>query len=258
MPISDIHLDSDLVTDTLRHPLPTPSLHPRNIRFWQTPHPTSVTTRPAPTFTALTSQLAPRRCQLVAVRQLVAVDNQRVFDFGIQGYQPHWLNGRHAVTLAHGPRLQSLVGRRLVSSWLVWDRDTDEWFADCPVLLAFDGEQVEINHQKFDDLSITWNTIDPDGQITWPGGDDNEPDVHAFHLSWRNDADAALATLNGQKLHTVELLEWASDTSDFANGMVAVSFVFEHDRVTITNALDENRLDYGPPHPDYHRHPLHT
>jgi hypothetical protein len=38
--------------------------------------------------------------------------------------------------------------------------------------------------------------------------------------------------------------------------MVAVSFGFAHDRVTITNGLDENALEFGPPRPDYDSHSL--
>ncbi|MDQ7807286.1 hypothetical protein Q5425_26420 [Amycolatopsis sp. A133] len=81
--------------------------------------------------------------------------------FDIRGYQPRWLSGCQAITVAHGRRLRALVGRRLRHVWLLWDLDADEWFADGPVLLDFDGEQAEVNHYEFDDLSITWNTIDP-------------------------------------------------------------------------------------------------
>ena len=42
MPISDIHLDANLVTDTLGHPVSAPPLHSRNISLRQTTHPTSV------------------------------------------------------------------------------------------------------------------------------------------------------------------------------------------------------------------------
>ncbi len=45
------------------------------------------------------------------------------------------------------PPLAALVGRRLSAVWLVWDRDDDTWFADAPVLLGFEGEQVELCHQ---------------------------------------------------------------------------------------------------------------
>jgi hypothetical protein len=39
--------------------------------------------------------------------------------------------------------------------------------------------------------------------------------------------------------------------------MVPVSFGFTHDRITITNALDENAIEFGPPDPNYRSHPLH-
>ncbi|MEI8406333.1 MULTISPECIES: hypothetical protein [unclassified Kribbella] len=174
--------------------------------------------------------------------------------FDIEGYQPRWLNGRRAVADAHGRRLGALVGRRLDRVWLVWDRGADEWFAFGPVLLDFGGEQVEVNHQKFSDLSITWNTVDPVGQATWSNGDD-DPEVYTFHLGWRHDARPELAVLEGRQLTAVELLEWTG--GDVADGMVAVSFVFADERMTISNALDENALELGAPHHSYRTHPLH-
>jgi hypothetical protein len=183
-------------------------------------------------------------------------DNPWVTYFGIRGHQSQWLNGHRAITAAHRQRLQALAGRRLRHSWLVWDRDADEWFADCPILLDFDSEQVEVNHQKLDDLSITWNTIDPVGLAVWSNGDDDDPEVHTFHLGWRHDAMAELAAFESQQLQAVELLEGAG--CDVANGMVAVSFVFAGGRMTISNALDENDLEFGAPHVDYRRVLLHN
>lgn len=148
---------------------------------------------------------------------------------------------------AHGQRLHALVGRRLDRIWLVWDLGADEWFADGPVLLDFGGEQVELNHQKFSDLSITWNTVDPVGRSTWS--------AYSFSLAWRHDARPELEGLKGRQLTAAELLECAG--GDIADGMVAVSFVFADKRLTISNALDENDLELGPPHPSYRRHPLH-
>ncbi|MEU1720519.1 hypothetical protein [Nonomuraea sp. NPDC005692] len=48
-----------------------------------------------------------------------------------------------------------LEGRRLTRALLVWDLDEDVWFSDGLVLLDFEGEQVEITHQKFDEISVT-------------------------------------------------------------------------------------------------------
>jgi len=169
--------------------------------------------------------------------------------FDIEGYEPHWLAGRQAITEAHAARLAALVGRRLTSAWLAWDLDDDTWFADAPVLLDFAGEQVELCHHKFDDLSVTWNTADPAGRPRWSWGGDP-----AYPLAWRADAHAGLAGLRGRELRSVELLEWAGD--DLASGMVAPRFVFADDAVTISNALDENGLEFGEPDPAYRRYPL--
>lgn len=177
--------------------------------------------------------------------------------YGIHDYQPHWLTGRATIESVHGQRLSDLVGRPLSKSWLVWDQEDDEWFADCPVLLDFDGEQVEITHQKFDELSISWNSIDPHRQRSWSDPEDPDPETHAFHLSWRSDAIPALTALEGQPLLAVDLLEWASQRADFAAGMTAVSFTFADDRVTISNGLDENALEFGTPPADYRQYPLH-
>jgi hypothetical protein len=174
-----------------------------------------------------------------------------VAHFGIQGYEPQWLNGVAAIAATHGVRLQALAGSRLRHAWLLWDLDADEWFTNGPVLLDFGHEQVEINHLKFDDLSVTWNSVDPVGQSAWTNGDSEE---YWFRLAWRHDARAELAALQGQQLQAVELLEYAG--RDVANGMVAVSFVFPDGRVTVSNGMDENSLEFGGPDPSYRAHRL--
>ncbi|MFI5589067.1 hypothetical protein ACIA5G_28700 [Amycolatopsis sp. NPDC051758] len=169
--------------------------------------------------------------------------------FGIEGYEPRWLAGCDALA-AHGGRLAALAGRRLDRAWLLWDLDDNTWFADGPVLFDFEGEQVEVCHRKFDDLSITWNTVDPVGRPAWSDGQDPP-----FHLAWRSDARAELAELQGQELRSVELLEWAGP--DLASGMVAPKFTFAGEgAVTVSNALDENGLEFGPPDPAYRVHAL--
>jgi hypothetical protein len=170
-----------------------------------------------------------------------------VFDFGIPGYQPHWLHGRDAITATHGRRLAALAGLTLHHVWLVWDLGADEWFADCPVLLDFGDEQVAINHQKTDDLSVTFNAIDPTQPLTWPT-------VDGFQLAWRPEPLAQLTTLPGQQLRHIDLLEWAGGT--IADGSIALSLSFTAEHLTIYNAFDENGLAFGPPTPDWRQHRL--
>ncbi|MEV0974871.1 hypothetical protein [Microtetraspora glauca] len=169
-----------------------------------------------------------------------------MFDFGVAGYRPMWLRGCSAVAAAHGRRLAMLKGRRLTGALLVWDLDEDAWFSDGLVLLDFEGEQVEIVHQRFDEISITWNTVDPAQPLDWAG--------EGFRLAWREGVPGELAALEGQRLQAVELLEWAGE--DMAQGAVAVGFIFPEDRVAIYNALDENGIEVGPPDRRYVRHTL--
>jgi hypothetical protein len=158
-----------------------------------------------------------------------------MFDFGIAGYEPLWLNGSGEIRRRHGRRLRALTGRTLRSVWMVWDRQRDEWFGDCPVLFDFDGEQVEITYWKLDELSLTWNTIDPSRPVRWPD----------FDLEWRREPVPRLRRLPGLPLTAVELLEWTG--RDAARGNVDVSFVFGASRVTVFNALDENGLSFAAP-----------
>ncbi|WP_018253267.1 hypothetical protein [Salinispora mooreana] len=173
--------------------------------------------------------------------------NDEVFDFGIVGYRPRWLRGIEAVARPHDPRLAGLVGRTLRHVWLVWDLGADEWFADCPVLLDFGDEQVEINHTRTDDLSITFNSIDPHQPLTWPTSD-------GFQLAWRPEPIAQLEELRGQELRHASLLEWAGGT--MADGSVALGFDFLAGHLTIYNALDENGFLFGEPGRNWREHVL--
>lgn len=173
--------------------------------------------------------------------------SDHVFDFGITGYRPGWLQGLNPIATTHGRRLAGLTGRTLHHVWLVWDLRADEWFSDCPVLLDFGDEYVEINHQKFDDLSITFNSIDPRETVTWPTSDD-------FQLAWQADPIEQLEELRGQTLHQVELLEYVGGT--MADGSIALGFAFPAGHLTIYNALDENGLLFGPPSQDWREHIL--
>lgn len=168
-----------------------------------------------------------------------------MFDFGIAGYRPHWLQGLEAVTTAHSHRLAGLAGRTLHHVWLVWDLGSDEWFVDCPVLLDFGGERVEINHQKTDDLSITFNTIDPRQPVIWPTSDD-------FQLAWRPEPIEQLEEVRGQELRHARFLEYAGGT--MADGSIALGFTFPAGHLTIYNALDENDFLFGLPSQDWREH----
>jgi len=168
--------------------------------------------------------------------------------FDIDGYEPVWLSGLSEIRRAHGDRLRTLVGKRLQRVHLTWFVEYDEWLEDAPVIVDFGDERLEIRHFKFDDLSLTWNTIDPYGKAEWNWGDPAEPSP----LRWRHDTRPELSALEGQVLQDVELLEWTG--RDMARGVVDLGFVFPHGRFTVINAMDENGLEFTEPGTSYRRH----
>ncbi len=169
--------------------------------------------------------------------------------YDIEGYEPVWCSGLGTIREEHGDRLRGLAGRRLRRVHLTWHVEDGTWFEGAPVVVDFGEERLEITHFKFDELSLTWNTIDPVGNAEWFYGDDG-----SCPLVWRHDTSPELSALEGEELQEVELLECA--TRDMAEGMVALGFVFSGGRFTVFNALDENGLEFGEPGADYRRHPL--
>ncbi|WP_236653221.1 hypothetical protein [Streptacidiphilus melanogenes] len=167
---------------------------------------------------------------------------------GISGFEPSFLVGVAAARQAHGPRLAALAGRRLTGFAVVRFAEDEDWFAECPVVLDFDGVQVEVCHAQFDQLAIGWDAIDTAADIAgWEG----------FELTpqWSH-SDDRLEPFVGQELHEVALLEWRPTGHDLAAGTVAVEFGFPGGRLRIVNGLDENRIELGPAHPGFVRHEL--
>ncbi|MGW4652645.1 hypothetical protein [Kitasatospora sp. NPDC004289] len=167
---------------------------------------------------------------------------------GISGFEPSFLIGLDAVRQAHGSRLAALAGRRLTGFALVRFAEDGDWFADCPVVLDFDGRQVEVCHSQLDLLSIGWDTLDTAATITgWEW----------FELTpqWSH-SDERLEPFVGQELREVALLEWQPAGRDLAAGTVAVEFAFAGGCLRIINGLDENSIEVGAAYPDYVRHSL--
>jgi hypothetical protein len=102
----------------------------------------------------------------------------------VSGWKPDFLSADEQFD-RQTTRLRSIIGLRLTETWLVWNLEHDEWFADLPVVLRLnDGPQLEVCWEKMDDLSVTWDTIDvtvtPKAWVEWP-------------LEWRREAHPALA-----------------------------------------------------------------
>jgi hypothetical protein len=144
-------------------------------------------------------------------------------------------------------RLRSLVGDQVAEAWVVWNLEHDDWFADLPVVLQMKrGPQLEVCWEKFDDLSITWDTIDvtvtPKAWVEWP-------------LEWRSGAPPELGSVVFATVQDLAISSCLLTTQnvDHPHDVGAVWLTTglwigtESGGVHILNALDENGLSAQPP-----------
>ena len=167
-------------------------------------------------------------------------------DVDVSGWQPAWEAAQTQLQL-QAVRLGSLREHSIVDAWIVWNLEHDKWFADLPVVLEFDdGRRLEVSWQTFDELSISWNTIDvavtPLAWVTWP-------------LEWRSQNHPALRNVVGQVVRRVEAtqhlvttrrVDAAADTSS-AWMTSGVWLQTTGSGLHLFNALDENGLSNNPP-----------
>jgi hypothetical protein len=155
---------------------------------------------------------------------------------GIEGYEPIWHHDARALAAAHRARFEHVVGQPLIGSWLVWDLDSQAWFTGGPVVLGFPTANVEITHRKFDECAISWNTIDMQAPLDWPG----------MHLDWWSDTHPTVQAARGRALLQVNIIERTMPVRWRPTALHAVELVFDGVRLELFNAMDENGISGEP------------
>lgn len=155
---------------------------------------------------------------------------------GIEGYDPTWYHDANALAAAHRHRFARLIGQPLVGSWLVWDLDEQTWFTGGPVVFGFPDANVELTHRKFDECAISWDSIDMQAALDWPG----------LRLDWWADPHPAIQAALGRPLTSVNVVERISPNAWRPNVLHALEFFFGDVRVALFNAMDENGLSGDP------------
>lgn len=164
----------------------------------------------------------------------------------VSGWRPDFLPADEQLD-RQAARLRSLPGLRVAETWTVWDLEHDMWFADLPVVLRLEqGPQLEVCWEKFNDLSITWDTIDvtvtPKAWVEWP-------------LEWRRAAHPALAATEGATLAQVSVTSFrfvtenVHDPRDVRATWLTAGLWLATDRggLHVFSGLDENGLSAEPP-----------
>lgn len=167
-------------------------------------------------------------------------------DPNVSGWVPDFLPA-DAQLARHAACLRSLVGDQVADAWVVWNLEQDEWFADLPVVLQMiRGPQLEVCWAKFDDLSITWDTIavteTPHAWVEWP-------------LEWRHQALPPLATVVGATVRRLAASSILFSTQDMDHPHDVTKVWMTTGLwigtgaggVHLFNALDENGVSSKPP-----------
>jgi hypothetical protein len=155
---------------------------------------------------------------------------------GIEGYEPIWHHDARTLAAAHRTAFAKILGQPLIGSWLVWDLDNRAWFTGGPVVLGFPDANVEILHRKFDECAISWDTIDMQAPLDYPG----------LHLDWWSDTHPTVVAAHGRVLRQVNIIERVMPAHWRPTAMHSVELLFDGVRLELFNAMDENGISGEP------------
>lgn len=167
----------------------------------------------------------------------------------VSGWKPDFLSADLQLE-KQASLLSALVGDHVVAAWTVWMVDQDEWFADLPVVLELkSGRQMELCWEKFDDLSVTWDTIDlavtPKAWVDWP-------------LEWRREENSPFGPIFGSPITEVAAsrLLFRTENVDHPDDVRATWLTTglwigtQAGGLHVFNALDENGVSGNRPERD--------
>ena len=151
-------------------------------------------------------------------------------------------------------RLIELIGKHLDLSWVLWNTKSDEWFSDAPVILRFDGIQMEISFRQLDELSISWGAIDIERKPDWY--ELGTPKDSLFEFGWKENALDELKKSLGNMIKDIYLGEYLYGPKIlldkvnpenigkiFENWHINfIEFEFDQGSLAIYNSLDTNGI----------------
>ncbi|GAA4607066.1 hypothetical protein BJY16_006138 [Actinoplanes octamycinicus] len=168
---------------------------------------------------------------------------------GIAGYRPVACTTVDQVRDRHGRQLRDLAGRRLTSATALCFTCDGEWCSTGVLILDFDGPRLELCGDGFDELYLSFGTIDVRAPID--SEDQDDPDLR---LAWADPAQPELDALLGRPLQEARILESEYRFHRAEDGRTSTGWLlrglelhFAGDRaLRLTNILSEIRLDTDP------------
>lgn len=144
---------------------------------------------------------------------------------GIKSYNPKIYTEQSQILKDQKIRLQGLKGKKIKDIWVAWEKNSDEWFNDLPVIIRFEDCQLELCAYKSGEYAITFNQIDLTEENDYYGTD--------FLLSWEQNKLMQLAESINKRIDKVEMIECFEQL----NG---VGLHLGEGYLAVCNGLDEN------------------
>ena len=73
----------------------------------------------------------------------------------------------------------SLLGKRVLRVFGVWDLPDNSWFEETPIIIEFENGMLSVVTKSFHSISVLWNVLFPSEKPTWLG--------EAPELDWSED-----------------------------------------------------------------------
>ncbi|MCP2327549.1 hypothetical protein HDA40_006056 [Hamadaea flava] len=183
--------------------------------------------------------------------------------FGIAGYRPVVTDTVGATLSTHGPNLRALLGRRLDSVLGLCFTVDGQWCSTYPLILDFGGTRLELVFDGFDQLYLSWNTIDSGVPIDTADpadpADSADPDPD-LALAWADPGRPELDAVLGAAVQQVAVLEndFHLDRVDGQRAqawlLAGLELVFDNGRkLQLYNVFSETTLELDTPESERRR-----
>jgi hypothetical protein len=154
--------------------------------------------------------------------------------FLFSGYSPKIYSNVPNIIQDHKNCLKQLKGKKITDIWIAWDKDNNEWFNDCPVVISFEDCQLELCAYKSDEYKISFNEIPIFQPIDWYGTN--------FNLEWVKNKLPFQASLTNKRVKHMEIIEVYNGEAGVSLSLHGVGFQLEDSYFAVCNGLDENML----------------
>jgi hypothetical protein len=122
--------------------------------------------------------------------------------FGIKGFKPNPVSSSDQLKKNYGQLFLDLLDHPIEKTWVLWDRKSESWWTEWPVILQINGVHLEVFVEDMDRLGVSWNSIDLKAPLfeNSQGAGDN--------LEWREDPLDELRNAIAHKIIRISSIEY--------------------------------------------------